>query len=227
MADAPCLECGNCVPRTNLQNMSCHDNDRHAPPPVGLLAGDYDKLRCYLGETAFIAMAQNYVAHFPSDYANSRWYARHLPEFLASAPPYCGMPGLAELALLELALSEAFNAADAPAASFADLAALAPQHFDAAIFDFHPSVQRFRVRTNVTSLWSCLMCGELPPKPCRLVAPQEILVWRQQSASRFRLLGHEEAIVFDAAAEATPFTRIIEKIAVMNDPSMARQRAAG
>jgi hypothetical protein len=154
-----------------------------------------------MGEAAFNGMARSYVGCNPSSQPNVRWYARHLPDFLSSVSPYAGMPELAELALLERSLNDAGDAADAPAVTFAGLAALAPEQVGAAILDIHPSVRRFRVRTNATGLWSCLKCGEIPPKPSRLVAPQEILVWRHDGTSRFRLLGGEEAFAFDAAAE--------------------------
>lgn len=198
----------------------------YAVRPAGLLASDHEKLRCYMGETAFAAMARLYIARHPSDQPNARWYSRHLAEFLAAAVPYARHPELAELAALGWALNEAFDAADAPAVSFADLAALVPEKFGRAIFDVHPSVRRFRVTTNVTGLWSCLKCDEVPPKPYRLDAPQEILVWRQDSFSRFRLLGSEEAMAFDAAAAGAPFAVVCEMIAVMDDSGSAALRAA-
>lgn len=206
--------------------MSCLDKNLYAAHPVALLADDYGKLMCYMGEAAFNGMARFYVGCNPSSQPNVRWYARHLPDFLSSVPPYAGMPELAELALLERSLNDAGDAADAPAVTFAGLAALAPEQVGAAILDIHPSVRRFRVRTNATGLWSCLKCGEIPPKPSRLVAPQEILVWRQDGTSRFRLLGGEEAFAFDAAAEGVPFGGIVETIAAGDDPDTAPRRAA-
>ena len=56
------------------------------------------------------------------------------------------------------------------------------------------------MRTNATSIWSALTAGELPPSPASLELPQELLVWRQGLASRFRMLGREEAVAIDAAA---------------------------
>ncbi len=206
--------------------MSCLCNNLHAVRPAGLLATDHEKLKCYMGEIAFAAMARLYIARHPSDQPNTRWYSRHLPEFLATTVPYARHPELAELALLERALNEAFEAADAPVVSFADLAALAPEKIGKSIFDIHPSTRRFRATTNVTGLWSCLKCDEVPPKPYRLDAPQEILAWRQEGASRFRLLGNEEAMVFDAAAEGAAFAVVCELIAAMDDSGSAALRAA-
>lgn len=180
-----------------------------------------------MGESAFDAMTKVYIARYPSAQPNTRWHARHLPEFLADSQPYARTPELAELARLGRALNEAFDAVDAPAVSFADLAALAPQNFGKAVFDIHPSTRRLRVTTNVTGLWSSLKCDEMPPRPRRLAVPQEILVWRQDGSPRFRLLGNEEAMAIDAAAEGGPFAVICEKIAAMDDPANAGLRATG
>jgi hypothetical protein len=199
----------------------------HAMRPAALLAGDHEQLRCYMGESAFNAMTKVYIARHPSGQPNPCWHMRHLPEFLAGNLPYSRAPELAELARLGRALNEAFDAADAPVVRFVDLAALAPENFGTAVFDIHPSTRRLRVTTNVTGLWSSLKCDEAPPKPCRLAAPQEILVWRQDGSPRFRLLGNEEAVAIDAAAEGAPFAVICEKIAAMDDPGSAALRATG
>ena len=37
--------------------MSCLCNNFHATRPAGLLASDHEKLKCYMGEIAFNAMA--------------------------------------------------------------------------------------------------------------------------------------------------------------------------
>ena len=57
-----------------------------------------------------------------------------------------------------------------------------------------------QLRTNAASIWAALTAGELPPPPQRLDGPQELLVWRQGAASRFRILGREESAALDATA---------------------------
>jgi hypothetical protein len=180
-----------------------------------------------MGETAFNAMTRAYFVRHPSDQPNARWYARHLPDFLARTLPYSRTPEIAELASLEGAINDARDAPEAPVVTFAELAAIDPAALVAAIFDIHPSVRRLRLTTNVTGLWSSLKCGEPPPKPYRLGAPQEILVWRQDTSSRFRLLGNEEAMAFDMAAEGAPFATICEMIAAIDDPGAAALPAPG
>ncbi|HQY73448.1 MAG TPA: putative DNA-binding domain-containing protein [Aestuariivirga sp.] len=154
------------------------------------LSQDYPRLRRYVGETAFNAMARHCLA--ATDAPGLRVLSMHLPDFLALTKPFSRRPEIADLARLERAFQAALNA---PEATVIRSAALLPRHIE-----FHPSVQRLQVRTNATSIWSALTAGELPPSPASLELPQELLVWRQGLASRFRMLGREEAVAIDAAA---------------------------
>lgn len=154
------------------------------------LSQDYPRLRRYVGETAFNAMARHCLA--ATDAPGLRVLSMHLPDFLALTKPFSRRPEIADLARLERAFQAALNA---PEATVIRSAALLPRHIE-----FHPSVQRLQVSTNATSIWSALTAGELPPSPASLELPQELLVWRQGLASRFRMLGREEAVAIDAAA---------------------------
>jgi hypothetical protein len=154
------------------------------------LADDYPRLRLYIGETAFNTMARHCLAATVT--TNVRVLSRHLPDFLELTKPFSRSPELSDFARLERAFQAAFNAPEAAITSQAPL-----QGFQIAL---HPSVQRLQLRTNATSIWAALTAGELPPLPARLDEPQELLVWRQGAASRFRMLGREEAAALNAAA---------------------------
>ncbi len=190
------------------------------------IANDYPKLKCYMGEAKFTALAHAYISRHRSNDPNARWYSRHLADFLRASPAYMRKPEIAELADLERCLSEAFDSVDAPFVTMNKLATIDPEQFGSVAFEVSPSMRRFKVRTNVTSLWSSLRCDELPPHPIMLDAEQELLVWRQGTASRFRMLGNEEAMALDAAREGVSFGVICEMIATMDDPDTAAVRAA-
>ena len=200
--------------------------DDHAIRLTEFLANEHPKLKRYLGEAKFTSLANAYITRHRLDHPSDRWYSRHLVDFLRKSPPYARKPELAELAALELCLNEAFHAADAPAITMNELAALDPDRLGSVIFNISPSVRRLGVRTNVTSLWACLRCEELPPQPIPLDAAQELLVWRQGNAPRFRLLGNEEAMAIDAARDGGSFGAICEMIAAMDDPGTAAARTA-
>jgi hypothetical protein len=154
------------------------------------LANDYPRLRLYMGETAFNTMARHCLVATATPKV---WLlSGHLPDFLDLTKPFFRSPELSDLARLEKAFHAALNA------PYAGIMTQVPPHRFHIVL--HPSVQRLQLRTNAASIWAALTAGELPPPPQRLDGPQELLVWRQGEASRFRMLGGEEAAALDAAA---------------------------
>lgn len=190
------------------------------------LANDHELLREYLGETQFVEMAATYIAKHPSQHPNARWYSTNLANFLKTYEPFEHHSEVQELAALELALNSAFDAPEAASLTLAELTALDPEIFSAMILGMHPSAARLTFHQNTTSIWSALKCETQPPKPHVLDASQQILVWRQGVASRFRLLGDEEAMAFDACKTGASFSTMCEMIAFMESPETAAARAA-
>jgi len=159
------------------------------------LADEYGKLRLYMGETVFNAMGRQCLAARDIKARNVRVFSSHLPDFLGLTKPFSKSPELSDLARLEKAFHAALGAPEAP---FLARETYAGQHGKFHI-DLHLSVQRLQLRTNATGIWAALTAGELPPAPERLDEPQELLVWRQGSTPRFRMLGWEEALALDEA----------------------------
>ena len=191
------------------------------------LANDHEVLRTYLGESQFAVMAQSYVTAYPSEHPNARWYSTHLTEFLRSYKPFEHHPEIQELAALELALNSAFDAPEAAALTFAELTALDPDVFSSMVLGIHPSAARLTFRQNTTSIWSALKCEARPPKPHMLDQDQALLVWRQGTSSRFRILGDEEAMAFDSCKNGASFSTICEMMAFLDSPETAATRATG
>ena len=84
-------------------------------------------------------MGYAYVAAKPSHHPNLRWFSQGLPDFLKTTEPYSDHPILADLAALEKALNDAFDAADAPVLALADMAGFAPELWNTLKFQPHPS----------------------------------------------------------------------------------------
>src|SRR6266704_7093504 len=81
---------------------------------VEVMRNDHELLHLYLGDEMFDEMGYAYVKARPSEHPNLRWFSQGLPEFLKSAEPYRNHPVLSDLAALEKALNDAFDAAEAP-----------------------------------------------------------------------------------------------------------------
>jgi hypothetical protein len=132
---------------------------------IEFLANDHEKLKAYLGDEPFSEMARAYVKVYPSGQPNARWYSRHLLEFLAQHEVYSRHAELAELAALEKALNDSFDAPDAEILSVEDLGHIDPNSFGKAKFEFHPSAIRLQFKTNVIAIWSALKAAEGPLLP--------------------------------------------------------------
>jgi Putative DNA-binding domain len=184
---------------------------------TNFLADDYEKLRTYVGEVRFNAMAEAYTAASPSRHANARWFGQGLPAWLKQSAHFAQHPECTELAELELALATAFDAVDVPSLNIELLAALRPEQIANTAFAFHPSLQTLSFAQNTVSLWSALQCEEQPPRPFIRDGAQTVMVWRQGNQSRFRILGDEEALVLARAREAVPFGSLYKMMAKNQD----------
>jgi Putative DNA-binding domain len=190
------------------------------------LASDYEKLRTYVGEVRFNAMAAGYIAAHPSRHANARWFGQCLPAWLKSSGHFAQHPECTELAELELALATAFDSIDLPVLGIETLNTLPSDQIANTAFAFHPSLQTLSFMQNTISLWSALQCEEEPPRPYTQDEAQIVMVWRQGNQSRFRILGDEEAMALAQAREGVPFRALCEMVAFGNEAADGAARAA-
>ncbi|MBS0530786.1 MAG: putative DNA-binding domain-containing protein [Proteobacteria bacterium] len=194
---------------------------------VEAMRNDHELLHTYLGDEMFDEMGHAYVAARPSQHPNLRWFSQGVPEFLSSTEPYCNYPVLAELAELEKALNDSFDATDAPVVAIADLAAVAPEAWNDLTFQAHPSARRIDFATNAAAIWIALKNEEAPPDAVALVEPARLLVWRQDVMPMFRELSAEEAMMWDEASGGIPFGVLCSMLATYDDPDGAAARGAG
>jgi hypothetical protein len=193
---------------------------------IEFVENDHELLHAYLGNEAFREMAQAYVAAHPSRDRNARYFCIHLPQFLRTVEPYKSKPQLSELAALEKALNDAFDAADAPVRTLADLARLCPEHWSRLAFRPHPSALRLDFHTNAPDIWLSLKEEREPPKAQEFPEPSHILVWRED-IPKFRLLAAEEAMMWDKAAGGACFGTLCELVGTFSGLDGAEARAAG
>ena len=87
------------------------------------------------------------------------------PAFLKLTAPYSEHPVLAELAALERALNDAFDAPDAEVLALADMARFAPEAWPDLTFQAHPVTSRLDLATNAAAIWLALKDDALPGRP--------------------------------------------------------------
>lgn len=174
----------------------------------GFLAEDFKVLNNALGCDGFDALSEAYVDATPSRHRNARWYARELPDFIETTPPWNGSRSLLDIARLERALADAFDAADTTSCPITDLAALSPDEWPGARFSFHPSAVLLTLAEGTAAAFRAAAAETecLPPDETR---DENLLIWRHPDAQvLFRPLETAEAIAVGEAISGESFGEI-------------------
>ncbi|MEW6706965.1 MAG: DNA-binding domain-containing protein [Pseudomonadota bacterium] len=199
---------------------------------VAALADNHTVLQRALGDEAFEALGRAYVQACPSTHPSIRWYGDRLAEFMATREDLVAHPALVDLARMDWALRDAFDAADAPVLELAALAAVPPEDWGALRFVAHPSVRTLTLAWAVEAAWRALRehdpaTGE--PEPA-LPAPQAhahvLLVWRRGLETQWRSLPALEAGLLQAALAGQPYAALCEQAAAALDGDASRAAAA-
>jgi hypothetical protein len=156
---------------------------------------------------------------------NARWLSQNLPRILKADAKWHRYPEVNEFGCLEQAMRAALGAADLSPLRLEALPRIPSSKFANTVFAFHPSVQRLRFHYNTTSIWSALKCEERAPAPHALETPQCILVWRQGSTARFRMIGTEESTALEGMGLGLTLAQISQSITSVGDPQPVSAQA--
>jgi hypothetical protein len=191
-----------------------------------ILAEDFAKTAAILGHARFHNLVTDYLLAHPSTSPSLRWLGRALPAFLGSHPYGTEFPWTPDMAALEWARNEAFQAADAPALGAADLGAFPPESWGDLVFTPAPHVSVLDVGWEVAPLFAAMDDGAEPGEPARRA--MRLLVWRSGFAPAVEELGDEEARALDAALSGRTFGEVCDALAAdASDVEAAASRAAG
>ncbi|HEX9203737.1 MAG TPA: DNA-binding domain-containing protein, partial [Vicinamibacteria bacterium] len=97
------------------------------------LQSDYPALAHYLGDDSFRDLVHGYVQAFPSRTYTLNRLGDHLPEYVKTAPGVRRPAFCHDLARLELAVSEVFDAPETPPLSEKAIAAVSPEAWEHAM----------------------------------------------------------------------------------------------
>jgi Putative DNA-binding domain len=191
------------------------------------LEADFPALYALVAKEEFSKLGEGYIQAYPSHSFSLRHFGGHLSAFLASTPPYCHKPWLAEMAGFEWALGEAFDAADSPITlTIADISAVPPIYWAEMRLCLQPSVQRLDLHWNVPLLWKTIDRQETPGTPVESKIPIPWVLWRQELKNYFRSLKEDEAWAVDTALAGETFGAICEGLCRWHqDTEVARQAA--
>jgi hypothetical protein len=116
---------------TSLERVSIY-RDGYLARMVEALESDFPGLRHYFGEAGFYDLVAAYVDKWPSRSYTLNRLSDHLPEYLATRTDLPRHEFLLDLARLELALSEIFDAEESAPLSAEAVAAVAPEAWETA-----------------------------------------------------------------------------------------------
>ena len=198
------------------------------------LREDFGALARAFGPAAFHDLVKTYLMMHPSMRPSLRHAGAHLPEHLATEP-FATIFGrrcayAADLARLEWAMTEAFDAEDAPALQREDIAARAPEIWQDARFETAPSLQLLAcawpvhvVRERFDREEAALAWDGAP----RLEAePTWVRVWRLDERVRYRAISRLEFEALGVASTGERFAAICERTAEVVGDAEAAPRAA-
>jgi hypothetical protein len=150
---------------------------------VGCLRESFPQLRAHLGDQRFLSAAAAHIERRPPHAWTLDAYADGFAATLAELFP--DNPDVDELAWIELALSDAFVAADA-APLAAD--ALAAADWEQVRLRFAPSLRLAPLSTNADDIWWALRGGQPVPEAEMRAEPHGVAVWRRGYVSSLRTL---------------------------------------
>lgn len=187
---------------------------------VAALTDNFTVLARALGDEAFEALGQAYLAARPSRHPSIRWFGHELADFMATAgDELVPHASLVDFARMDWALRSAFDAAAAPLLGGAALAALAPDDWAALVLHLQPSVQRVALAHAIEPAWRALRewdpesGDEQPALPEPVPHAHVLLAWRQGLQTRWRSLEPLEAALLAAVARGETFSALCETAA--------------
>lgn len=188
------------------------------------LAHDFPALRTVLGDAAFGPLMAEYVQAHPSRSPTLRQLGRHLPGWLHAR----GRHAPADVAALEWAVLESFDAVDAPVLAPEALAAIPPERWQHLRLRLHPAVHLLTVNCNALELWRAVRRKAAVPDLAAAPA-QRLVVARTADGDPpvVQAVAEAEYGLLRAFADGAVFADACERLtAALGDPEAAPRRAA-
>jgi hypothetical protein len=183
------------------------------------LREDFPRLAARLGPAAFDALVANYVRRHPSGHPSLRELGRELPDFIARQRR-AGMPAfLADLARLEWARVEVFDAPNSQPLTAADLADVRTEEWPELRFTPIAALQVVRSEWPIHDIWESATAEHGR-------RPTTVRVWREGWTVYHARVEAEEAEALGHLIAGAPFARLCEAFAHLPPTEAARGAAA-
>jgi hypothetical protein len=189
-----------------------------------LLAEDYPALREAMGDDEFVAMAHAYAYAHPSRSFTMARFGDRLPDFIAA---HTGMPArrrsfLADLARVELAISQVREAPDAPVLSIDQINAIPSQRWPSVRLQASPAVQYLSLNHPINVTYEAFLADE----PLLPIRPQQawLLIYRKDQRVHRLAIGRRAHSLLEALLAGLPLGRALEESLSIHDGRDVQER---
>lgn len=189
------------------------------------LSTDYERLHAYLGDELFENLMDRYIDLYPSSHPSLRYFGAHMVELVSTAEPFIQWPEVTEIARIEQAFNNSFDASNTEIITLQQLQSLAPEAWTTFSLTFHDSVQLLPQQANSFQIWQALSEQHTPPE--KTDDHSTWLIWRQDLVSRYRSLQQPELSALQTALCGGSFVDICEVLMTFYNEQETPQQAIG
>lgn len=186
---------------------------------------DFDNLHGYLGDDLFDQLLDCYIDTYQSKHPSLRYYSQHITELLAEQKPFVQYPELIEIAKIEQAFNDSFDAADCATADIEKLGQIAAESWPTLCVQLHASVQLLDLDHNSFAIWKALSEEQTPP--ALIKEKHTWLIWRKGLISRYRALSDAESFALTRAMNGDDFATLCEGLLDYFDEEQTPAKAVG
>jgi hypothetical protein len=188
------------------------------------LSNDFPFLRDYLGEEDFGRLVEDYTGSTLSRHPNARWYGSQLPDFMTGTTAWRMHKRAIDLARFERALTDAFDAAEAPFVSIDTLRDICVEDWPRLVLEFHPCIRLLDLAKGTMKTYDALAEGEEPPEAQQ--GEEAVLIWRSDGQTYYRAAANDERLAFMEACNGQAFGDICALLAFQSNGHDMTQQAA-
>jgi hypothetical protein len=211
--------------RTDRATLFAVYHDAYRLRLAEFLSTDFPVLRAHLGEEAFGLLVEDYIESAPSRQPNARWYGTRLPDFMQKTAPWRRNRSAIDLARFERALSDAFDAPDAPIGTIDALRNICAEDWPRLAFEFHPSLRLLDLQSGTAQIYAAL--AEDEEASVIQQGEEAIVFWRNDGQSFYRPLEEDERLALMEAQQSKCFADICALLAFQRNDAGVTQRVAG
>ena len=176
------------------------------------LRDNFEVLPLVMGDKAFDALAHAYIEAHPSGHYSLRWFGHQLCTFMQANATLVEHPALVDLARMEWALRQAFDAATVASLTAAELATVPAADWAGLLLTLHPSVQLLDLQWAIGPTWNALKAGSSKLDPPEALN-HHLLVWRQGMNTQWKSLNPTEVVFVQCLLAGQHFSQVCEALA--------------